>query len=233
MAIDEALFTLNQEPTLRFYSWSRPTLSVGYFQKVDKNLLKKCKKDGIDVVRRLTGGRAVLHNHEITYSVSATYSDFPSSSSLQAIYKTLATWQIAAFAKVGIDAKLSDSSKSKKQSYICNDSCFLTTLPSEVVVNGKKICGSAQKRGLRSFLQHGSIPLSLNEDQFIDITGEKKSALQTFTTMNNEGYTGTAEHFISILSHTFRDIIGCDLKKQDILHDECEYARTLRLSVSL
>lgn len=233
MAIDKALFSLSKEPTLRFYSWSRPTLSIGYFQKVNISLLNNCRKKGIDVVRRPTGGRAVLHDDEVTYSIISTYNDFPGSSSLHAIYQFLAEWQVASLAKIGVNASLSTSTRSLRQGYTSKDSCFLTTIPSEVVVKGKKICGSAQKRGYHSFLQHGSIPLSLNEEQFLDITGENKRALQSFTTLSKEGYAGTSENFVSILSFNFEAILDCQLHRSNILSTEWDEIRTLQPSASL
>ena len=162
MAIDEALFRYSSQPTLRFYSWSSPTLTLGYFQKAGKSLIVKCKENGIDVVRRPTGGRAILHDNEITYSVVSSYKSFPKPSTLQGIYKALALWQIASFEAIGMNATLPDGGSTIKQNYVTNDACFLTSIQSEVMVEGKKICGSAQKRGNDSFLQHGSIPVEMD-----------------------------------------------------------------------
>lgn len=228
MAIDEALFRYSSQPTLRFYSWSSPTLTLGYFQKAGKSLIVKCKENGIDVVRRPTGGRAILHDNEITYSVVSSYKSFPKPSTLQGIYKALAHWQIASFEAIGMNATLPDGGSTIKQNYVTNDACFLTSIQSEVMVEGKKICGSAQKRGNDSFLQHGSIPVDLNKKQFLNIVGEKEKVLDTFTTLKKEGYGGTIQEFIFIMAGKFEDVFGCKLISGSISDSEMKKAYFLK-----
>ncbi len=228
MAIDEALFKYSDQPTLRFYSWSSPTLSLGYFQKEDPRLINKCKENGIDVVRRPTGGRAVLHDNEITYSVVSSYENFPKPSTLKGIYKALAQWQVASFETIGLKTTLSDGVSSRQQNYVTNDACFLTPIQSEVLVKGKKICGSAQKRGNDSFLQHGSIPVDLNEQQFLNITGEREKALDAFTTLKKEGYEGTAGEFIALMSRKFEEVLRCKLISVSISDSEMKKTFSLK-----
>ncbi len=222
MAIDTALFRLGGPPTLRFYSWSRPTLSLGYFQRPHAQLLKRCLHHGIDVVRRPTGGRAVLHGSEITYSVICAYDEFPGSSSLQSIYNTLAGWHLASFSAVGIAASLSGGEGRAGRHYASKAVCFLTSIPCEVVVKGRKICGSAQKRGSQGFLQHGSIPFDPDLEEFLAITGEEAKALKGFTTLRKEGYDGSREHFIHIMCEAFETVLDCRLQPRPLSGDEME-----------
>lgn len=212
MAIDESLFMQRcAAPTLRFYSWSRPTLSLGYFQKVSEELIERCRERGVDIVRRPTGGRAVLHHNEITYSVTSSYKDFPSPSTLAGIYKALAHWQISSLDALGITAALGEREPKGKE-YIYKDSCFLSATPYEINVGGKKICGSAQKRSGSSFLQHGSLLLDMDRDLYSYLTDESDDGVRAFTTLREEGYTGKAEDLVQIMAANFEELAGCRME---------------------
>ncbi len=164
MAIDEYLFrSLGQTPQtcVRLYQWDRPTASLGYSQALDKAInLDFCKKNGVNIVRRITGGKLVLHWREITYAlVSSDRQAF--SSTLAESYRLISNALILGLKKMGLEARLSGpppSSYSKG-----NMPCFSYPARDEVEIDGKKIIGSAQKRVGCRFLQHGSIPLYSDE----------------------------------------------------------------------
>jgi len=160
MAVDEYLFArLTQEPrtTVRFYSWERPTASLGYAQSIDKVLdLDFCRRNGIDVVRRMTGGKLVLHWREITYSVASS-DTIIFTSTLADSYHLISAGLIHGLEKMGLKARLAGSPPA---SYARgNMPCFAYPARDEIEIDGRKIIGSAQKRMAGRFLQHGSIPL--------------------------------------------------------------------------
>ena len=165
MAVDDYLFrSLGEKPqtTVRFYSWKNPTASLGYSQKADKVLdVQYCQNNGIDVVRRITGGKMVLHFREVTYSIcssdSGVFTDKLSDS-----YRLISEALMKGLEKMGLDSVLAEEPPS---SYARgNLPCFSYPARNEVEVNEKKVIGSAQKRVGSTFIQHGSIPLEDDRD---------------------------------------------------------------------
>jgi lipoate-protein ligase A len=164
MAVDEYLFRqLDKDPrtTVRFYRWERPTVSLGYSQRVEDILdLEYCRQNGIDVVRRITGGKLVLHWREITYSlVSSDTAAF--SPTLAESYKQISAALILGLEKMGMRARLAGPPPSSYSRG--NMPCFAYPARDEIEIDGRKIVGSAQKRVGEKFLQHGSIPLRGDE----------------------------------------------------------------------
>lgn len=170
MAIDEELLAQAQAgettPVLRFYAWCPPAVSLGRFQKSETAVnTKVCKERGIDIVRRITGGRAVLHDCELTYSIISRTDNPLFPSDVHGTYKIIAAGLLSGFKNLGIQAEMvSRSSRHaalvKKD--IGNFSCFSSPAWYEIIVNGKKIVGSAQRRVTGAFLQHGSILMKYN-----------------------------------------------------------------------
>jgi lipoate-protein ligase A len=179
MAVDEYLFRkLEKAPrtTVRFYRWKRPTVSLGYSQRVEDILdLEYCQNNGIEVVRRITGGKLVLHWREITYSVvSSDISAF--STTLAESYKQISSALILGLEKIGLRARLAGSPPS---SYTRgNMPCFAYPARDEIELDGRKIVGSAQKRVGERFLQHGSMPLQEDEGLLdrVSLSTEEHSA---------------------------------------------------------
>jgi lipoate-protein ligase A len=165
MSVDEELLSRAQEcyalPVLRFYTWDPPAVSLGRFQKIEEAVdAAACRRRGIDIVRRITGGRAVLHHRELTYSVVARTDHPLFPSSILGTYKIIAQGLMAGFRNIGIDAEM--VSHGGRNAPLVNNnsknpSCFSSPSWYEIVVNGKKIAGSAQRRLSAAFLQHGSI----------------------------------------------------------------------------
>lgn len=212
MALDEALFNLNGPPTLRFYFWKRPTISVGRFQRLNQDFIDKCKSADIDLVRRPTGGRALLHNNELTYAISAPYSKVPDSSTLTRLYTLLAEWQVDSLATMGINASLAGKKWSGRR-YLETNACFQSSTSFEVNVGGRKISGSAQRRGKKSFLQHGSILIDYDFDLFPSLLNTSKSDGPTFTTLRKEGCHISESEIIDIMKAEFEKKIPCSLQE--------------------
>jgi lipoate-protein ligase A len=160
MAIDEYLFlSLNENPRtlVRFYQWEKPTVSLGYSQKISNVLnIRYCQDQGIDVVRRITGGKLVLHHNEITYSFCSSDSQ-TFTSSLQPSYRLISQALIRGLEKMELKPSLAEAAPSRYKKG--NLPCFSYPALDEIEIAGKKIVGSAQRRIGRRFIQHGSIPL--------------------------------------------------------------------------
>ncbi|MBE9536809.1 MAG: lipoate--protein ligase family protein [Proteobacteria bacterium] len=231
MAIDEAIFRHSTTPTLRIYSWKSPTLSLGYFQKADKGLIARCTSNSVDIVRRPTGGRAVLHHCEFTYSVIANYRDFPPPTTLSGIYLTLAGWQVDALNLLGIGASLGE--KRSARAYSKLNSCFNSGTPYEINAGGKKISGSAQRRDKERFIQHGSILMDVDRSIYTSLMGDDMENGGDFTTMKDEGYSGTYEKFVSAMIKGFESTVGASLKEAGLSALEKELVKDLKASCAI
>jgi lipoate-protein ligase A len=177
MAVDEAVLTLHSEgrvpPTVRFYGWDPATLSIGYFQKADEEVdFAELEARGLGYVRRPTGGRAVLHDQELTYSmiVSESYPGMPRS--VTEAYRVLSEGLLHGFRRLGLQAEMvSLASEEDKLKYAAAGSAACFDSPSwyELVVEGRKVAGSAQVRQKGVVLQHGSILLDMDIDQLFAV----------------------------------------------------------------
>ena len=153
MAIDEALLINSNIPILRVYSWSPKAVSIGYNQNIIKEInLDYCKKNNIEIVRRLTGGKAVFHDREITYSFILPENNNLLPFEINESYKIIAKALVIALKKVGINSEIK-----KVPEKIATPICFNSSNWYELIVNNKKISGSAQRRFNGKVLQHGSI----------------------------------------------------------------------------
>jgi lipoate-protein ligase A len=164
MARDEYLFRLCHESKcgfFRIYAWDRPSFSIGVSQKAEKALnLDFIKANGCPYVRRISAGKTVLHDHEITYSVVSSEDLFFKEHDLHQSYLLISRVLVQALRTLGVEATLSKGSPSELAR--SHNPCFSFPTPNEIEVNGKKIIGSAQKRDKQALLQHGSIPLTMN-----------------------------------------------------------------------
>ncbi|CAM3243927.1 lipoate--protein ligase family protein [Brevibacillus invocatus] len=170
MAVDEAILQLHGEgkvpPTVRFYTWDPATLSIGYFQKAVKEInLEEVHRQGLGFVRRPTGGRAVLHDKELTYSVIVSEEHPKMPSSVTEAYKIISMGLLHGFQNLGLSAEMvSLASEEEKEKYTSpgSSACFDSPSWYELVVEGKKVAGSAQTRQKGVILQHGSILLDMD-----------------------------------------------------------------------
>ena len=163
MAADETILQAVNEglapPTLRFYQWERPTLSLGYFQKHDHCQQQDQTIRDLPVVRRLTGGGAILHADELTYSLTLPLNKNLPHSDIQGMYKLVHDACIAALKKLGIDAHY-HTTKKKCRAQRGPFFCFDRRHCLDLVINDQKLLGSAQRRLKNAALQHGSLILN-------------------------------------------------------------------------
>lgn len=145
------------EAIFRLYSWKKPTISLGYHQHVEDIDLNRCAHDGIDVVRRPTGGRAILHSGEITYCFISKIETRSPGSALRDIYRKVHSGILKAVGSTAPKVSLSDGSRSPQRHHPL---CFASAAGTELVLGGRKVVGSAQRLLNSNLLQHGSILLS-------------------------------------------------------------------------
>lgn len=186
MALDEALLDWHSEglipPVVRFYEWNPATLSIGYFQSVEKEIdMDAIKQLGLGFVRRPTGGRGVLHEHELTYSVIVTESYPNMPATVTEAYRVISEGLLIGFQNLGLDAYFSiPDTDEKKQDLKKPKSAVCFDAPSwyELVVEGRKVAGSAQTRQKGVILQHGAILLDMDEDKLIQTFKFSSQALK-------------------------------------------------------
>jgi lipoate-protein ligase A len=162
MAVDEALLESigrgDSLPALRLYAWDPPCLSLGYAQPVSDVDLPRLSKHGWDLVRRPTGGRAILHTDELTYAVIASRREPRLAGTLLESYEHLASALLAALRSLGLPVEMQPPAATPSATNP-NPVCFEVPSSGEITVGGKKLVGSAQARRKEGILQHGSLPL--------------------------------------------------------------------------
>ncbi len=149
-------------PVLRLYLWERPSITIGYHQKFARAV--DCDRlDETPVVRRITGGRALLHgNHEITYSVSGNFTTNPEfERSLHERYRAIAEAIVLFYQHAGWDAEMShrDVTVSLGKGSVVQKGCFSAVSHYEILVAGQKVAASSQRYTEQSFIQHGAIKI--------------------------------------------------------------------------
>ena len=189
--LDEAINTESKEHIFRLYAWSPKCISLGRNQKDDF-----IKKHSIDVVRRLTGGRALLHDNEITYSYVMPVKE---GIGVSESYKEISGILIDFFKTLGIELDFGENKKiSTKFDY-----CMLISTGADVCFQGKKIIGSAQFRKKGYILQHGSILFDYNKEFLEELFGEK---VQGITTVKEILPDMTREELVRLLENYIQKI---------------------------
>ena len=154
MAIDRAVLVSCSKgkvsPTVRFYTWKPPAISIGYFQSLAEEVdLDICKKLGVDYVRRITGGGAVFHDNELTYSIVIPESHYQIPKNIIESYGRICGAVMKGLKHLGIDSKYAP----------IND----------IITNGKKISGNAQTRKAKTVLQHGTVLMDVDVDKMFSL----------------------------------------------------------------
>jgi len=154
MAIDRAVLVANSEgkvpPTVRFFTWKPPAISIGYFQSLEEEVdLEVCEKLGVDYVRRMTGGGAVFHDEELTYSIVIPESHSQIPKNIIESYGRICGALMNGLKHLGIESKYAP----------IND----------IITDGKKISGNAQTRKAKTVLQHGTILIDVDVDKMFSL----------------------------------------------------------------
>ncbi|WP_202077976.1 lipoate--protein ligase family protein [Caldalkalibacillus salinus] len=246
MAIDEAILMAHSEglvpPTIRFYTWQPASVSIGYFQKLHKEIdLDQIKSYNLGLVRRMTGGRAVLHDDELTYSVMISEKHMPTS--VIEAYRLIGEALLHGFKALGLEASFAIPDQAAQPRHIKQNRsavCFDASSWYELIVEGRKVAGSAQTRQKGVVLQHGSIPLSFNLDMLFDVCrfpsdkvkqrmkeGFKDKAV-AINALRTQPVTiqGLQDAFYTGFEHTLQQ----SLRKEDLTLYERELSRHLILN---
>ena len=233
MAIDEALWRGRQAgaspPTLRFYAWSPPTVSLGYGQRLDRHVdVETCRRLGIGIVRRPTGGSAIYHDgpeRELTYSVVATAEDLGVGADLLETYRWIGRALLRGLNALGAGAAMVPVATAGGLSPAF---CFARTGSFEIEAGGRKLVGSAQRRQGAGFLQHGSIMLGTAPDRLRRVFPAEADPLRGMTTL--EAVLGRRPSFdetVAALAEGFREAHRVTVVPGGLDPDEEESMRAL------
>lgn len=189
MALDEALLLgrlrHGAPPTLRFFAWAPPTISLGYGQRLDGRIDTRAAEDmGVGIVRRATGGSAILHEGpdlEITYSLTAAAGDFDGAGDLLDTYRWIGQGLRAGLRALGAPVEMVPVQPSDPAAMPAF--CFARTGSFELEVEGRKLVGSAQRRQGTAFLQHGSIMLGAEPARLRRVFPGERDPLLGMTTL--------------------------------------------------
>ncbi|MBZ0253652.1 MAG: lipoate--protein ligase family protein, partial [Candidatus Methylomirabilis sp.] len=179
MALDEALLESviagEGPPTLRFYAWTPATLSIGFNQGEALATGRRLEEVPVPVVRRITGGRAILHDDELTYSVVCREDDALFGGSVWETYLKLSRFLVEGLREIGVDARVAGGAAPASHDYgrpsEGSPSCFSTPTPHEIAVGEAKIAASAQRRVRGALLQHGSVLLGFDPERLARVLG--------------------------------------------------------------
>jgi lipoate-protein ligase A len=216
MAVDEHLFRLagsSGRTFLRFYRWTRPTASLGYSQEAARVVdVEFCRTHGIDIVRRMTGGKLVLHDREVTYSLaSADTAVF--TETVRDSYRLISRALLRGLERMGLEARLAEFSP---PGYVKGTMpCFAFAARDEIEIGGRKIIGSAQKRTGPMFLQHGSIPLEKDEALLAAVSrpGESPESLGMTSLAEALGRPVDFDAAVGPLVQGFADFFGVGFER--------------------
>ncbi|MEW6682893.1 MAG: lipoate--protein ligase family protein [Nitrospirota bacterium] len=225
MAVDEALVDSCRRgasgPTLRLYGWDRPAISLGYFQRPDQVVdLDLCRDAGVPVVRRTTGGRAVYHRHEVTYSVVAPvpHPCFPPT--IRGTYETIGVALEAALVRLGFRVARRDRDAERVRQASGSPLCFAATSRNELTLDGKKVVGSAQRRWPTAFLQHGSILLRYDPREVSQFFPAEPDALESITGLGAHRESVTPVEVCQTLVASWERLFGVALRPAALTADE-------------
>lgn len=182
MAVDQAILEHIHRgesiTTLRLYSWNPPCLSLGHAQSFQDVDVERLKSHGWEVVRRVTGGRAILHTDELTYSVTGSADEPVLAGGVLESYNRLAQALLHAVRELSVPVEMKEHEDGHTQQNL-NPVCFEVPSTYEITVDGKKLIGSAQARKKEGVLQHGSLPLTGDLTRICDaLIFENESARQ-------------------------------------------------------
>ncbi|QRN83419.1 lipoate--protein ligase family protein [Chloroflexota bacterium] len=240
MAVDEAIlesvYTGDSLPTLRLYAWEPACLSLGHVQAFAEVNTEALKQNGWDVVRRPTGGRAILHVDELTYSVIAPKSEPRVSGGVLESYLRLSQALLQALKLLGLSPEANEN-KPVTDPKKPNPVCFEVPSNYEITVGGKKLIGSAQARRNEGILQHGALPLHGDLTRIIsalkfrdDAARDRASDRLLAHATTVESVLGTAptwQQAGEAFKQAFSDVLNLELVPDELSSRENERAAEL------
>lgn len=242
MAVDEAIHRAchrgESGPTLRFYQWDPACLSLGYFQDAEKEVdFQGIASEGVDLVRRPTGGKAVLHDDELTYSVVIAETELPGS--VLETYHRLSEALVEGFRTMGIPAEIAALERgiTSRDLRFRQAACFSAPSWFEVLWRGRKLVGSAQNRRNGVILQHGSIPFTFDAGKLVrcirtsspEHAARVESMLKRKAAGVNEalGRSLSREELEKHLVAGFHTVLGWEIESRSLTPEERREAEDL------
>jgi lipoate-protein ligase A len=243
MALDEAILESvgkgDAPPTLRLYAWEPPCLSLGYAQSMDDVDPERLRASGWEVVRRPTGGRAILHADEVTYSIALPIDHPHASGSILDSYRHLSKGLVAGLKLLGVDVSV-QAPGGATESPNDNPVCFEVPSPYEITAAGKKLLGSAQVRRRTALLQHGTLPLCGDITRITRVLryadeGERSAAAKqvahrAITVEDAAGRIVSWDEAVHAIAQGFSDALKVRFHRDDPSPIETECARALAMS---
>jgi lipoate-protein ligase A len=242
MAVDQALLETVIDgagpPTLRFYAWSPPCLSLGRSQCLQEADLAACRSAGVDVVRRPTGGRSILHTDELTYSVALLQNDPRAEGGVVEGYRRLSEGLLAGLH--GLEVAVVQAASQRKPDSELTAVCFETPSDYEITVAGRKLVGSAQWRTRAGVLQHGTLPLCGDLTRIVDYlalsdaereTQRRRLRLQAITLEEVLGQAPPFARVAEALAVGFAQALNLTLVPAGLTSHELSLAHELRETV--
>ncbi len=243
MAVDEAILTLSSrggQAALRFFSWESPSLSIGSFQAAEEVDTDELKRRDIPLVRRPTGGRAVLHDSELTYSVICPIPSEFFPSDLMGSYRLIGACFLEGLKILGVEASLVPVTKNpdrkRRKSAGRDPLCFSSPSWYEVLAGGRKLIGSAQRRLKGAFLQQGSLIVDSDIDaltallHYPDEDARKRAAealASKMTSLSEHVRDVPMEALKTAVSSGFGTIMGTPLVTGSLTDEERALAERL------
>lgn len=235
MAVDEALLLSyrekSSEPVLRLYGWKPAAASIGISQDPQDLFTEDTlRQKPVPFVRRPTGGGVIFHKDELTYSLVACAEDLKLQNlSVKSSYETLTSFLIRAYQKLGLDAGFAKYAGQKTQEGIASI-CFARSEEYDILVNGRKLGGSAQKRSHNIILQHGSIPLSLETEGLKNNLRTPSLLLGTHSTSLEDvlGKKIDLNDLKNRLTDSFCEHFDVDLRESGLTAHENQLVQTLK-----
>ena len=235
MAFDAAMALggFQSLPTLRVFRWRPYCISLGHHQNAGEIDLQKCEADGIDVVRRPTAGRAILHADELTYSVAvpaghAWYQMLPLD-----FYRRISEAIALGLQLLGAEIEFAPGEKLYQEGRPLRLACFASSARNEITANGRKVVGSAQRRFRAGVLQHGSILLQRGHERLVDYlvgtpadVAAERVRLQRHTTTLADVLPVPAsfEGVMHALRRGFEETLHLEFVEDDPRSEEIEWA---------
>jgi len=235
MAVDEALLLCcgpGKQPVVRFYGWRPAAVSVGYGQDVQREVdVAACRRWGLDIVRRPTGGRGVLHEAELTYAV--VWPQDLLAEGILGSYRQVAEGLVAGLRELGVTGELVEGRHGRRGGRTA--ACFLAPSWYEVVVGGRKIVGSAQRRLKMAVLQQGSLLLNVDYEKLVEVfpgrdgrEAELERARAKVTGLEVElGRRVDVAEVKECMTCGFEQVFGIRLESGELTAEEAELASRL------
>ena len=197
--LEEAISNNYEEPIIRFYGWKPACVSFGRNQKEENINTDFCAKNNIETVRRVTGGRGLLHDDEVTYSFVCPCNYLEGGESIIKSYKEISSAIILGFKSIGIELELGG----KKKVNTSFDYCMSLSTGADLTYNDKKLIGSAQFRKQNYLLQHGSVLFSYNKE-VIDSIFNEDTDISTITCIKEINPALTRNDIVEAMKFGFR-----------------------------